>query len=33
MTRAVSVFLLVLCLFLPVFAQEGASNNCHDPAA
>jgi hypothetical protein len=33
MTRAVPVFLLVLCLFPPVFAQEGDSNNCHDPAA
>jgi hypothetical protein len=33
MTRAVPVFLLVLCLFPPVFAQEGDSNNCHDPSA
>jgi len=33
MTRAVLVFLLVLCLFPSIFAQEGDSNNCHDPAA
>jgi|SRR5215813_2896413 len=33
MTRAVPAFLLVLCLFPPVFAQDDESNNCHDPAA